>query len=219
MKIQYLGHSCFRIISELNTAIICDPYKAEMLGFAMPKLSCDVVTISHRHADHDCIEEVAGNPAVLEGDVRLAADDIAIESFFCFHDDQKGKLRGKNTVFCFLVDGLRVVHMGDVGELNAELAKKIYGCDVLMLPVGGVFTVDAEGADWYVKTVHPKMVIPMHYKTPQHAFEIDGAEKFLALQKPQNVHIVHSETLELNDLLQNEEPQIVVLEPYIEKIR
>lgn len=215
MKIQYLGHSCFRIISQLNTAIICDPYQADMVGFAMPKLSCDAVSISHHHRDHDCVEEVKGNPAVLEGDVRLAADDVAVESIACFHDDKQGKLRGKNTVFCFLVDGLKVVHMGDIGELNESLAAKIFGCDVLLLPVGGVFTVDAAGADWYVKKVQPKIVVPMHYKTVRHAFELDSVEKFLALQDPQKVKRLDTETLVLENAPETT-GQIVVLEPYVE---
>lgn len=215
MKIQYLGHSCFRIISQLNTAIICDPYQADMVGFAMPKLSCDAVTISHHHRDHDCVEEVKGTPAVLEGDVRLAADDIAVESIPCFHDDKQGKLRGKNTVFCFLVDGLRVVHMGDIGELNESLAAKIFGCDVLLLPVGGVFTVDAAGADWYVKKVQPKIVVPMHYKTARHAFEIDSVEKFLALQEQQKIKRLDTETLVLENVPETI-GQIVVLDPYVE---
>lgn len=216
MKIQYLGHSCFRLISEMNTAIICDPYQSEMVGFAMPKVSCDVVTISHHHRDHDCIEEVWGNPAVLEGEVCLAADDVAVQSLKTFHDDQKGKLRGENTVFCFLIDGLKVVHMGDVGVLDKNLASQIYRCDVLLLPVGGTFTVDAVGANEYVKAVNPRIVVPMHYKTEQHAFNIDGVEKFLALQNPKNVRVAQTETLELWDAPQNEQPQIVVLQPYTE---
>lgn len=216
MKIQYLGHSCFRLISELNTAIICDPYQSEMVGFAMPKVSCDVVTISHHHRDHDCIEEVWGNPAVLEGEVCLAADDVAVQSLNTFHDDQKGKLRGENTVFCFLIDGLKVVHMGDVGFFDKDLAAQIYNCDVLLLPVGGTFTVNAYGANEYVKAVNPRIVVPMHYKTERHAFDIDGVEKFLALQNPENVRIAQSETLTLWDAPQNEQPQIVVLQPYTE---
>lgn len=216
MRLQYLGHSCFRIISEMNTAIICDPYQAKMVGFAMPKLSCDVITISHHHRDHDCIEEVAGNPVVLEGNVRVAVDDVAVETIQTFHDDKQGKLRGENTVFCFLADGLRVVHMGDVGVLDENLAAKLAGCDVLMLPVGGIFTIDANGADWYVKKIQPKIVVPMHYKTENLAFELDGVEKFLALQKPQNIKILADETLKVDDLPQNTEPLIAVPKAYID---
>lgn len=199
MKIQYLGHACFRLISSIGTAIICDPYNSQKVGFSLPQVSCDVVTISHRHDDHDCIEEVRGTPAVLEGEVAIAADDVAIQSIKCFHDDQKGKLRGENHVFCFLIDGLKVVHMGDVGEKNEELAKRLQGCDVLLLPVGGIYTVDAEGAKWYVDKIQPKVVVPMHYKTAEHNFEIDGVEKFLQLFPSEQVRRLHTETLSLED--------------------
>lgn len=212
MKIQYLGHSCFRIISSTGTAVICDPYKADMVGFAMPKLSCDVVTISHHHDDHDCVAEVAGNPALLEKEVAVAADDVAVQSFHCWHDDKQGQLRGENYVFCFLVDGLKVVHMGDVGELSQELAQKLHGCDVLMIPVGGTFTVDAKGAKWYVDAIQPKIVIPMHYGTPEHKFQIDGVQKFLQLFPKQLVHFQNSETLVLED--QPQDQRLVVLDKY-----
>lgn len=212
MKIQYLGHSCFRIISSMGTAIICDPYKGKMVGFSIPKVSCDVVTISHHHDDHDCVDEVWGNPAVLDGEISFAADDIAMQSIKCFHDDQNGKLRGENYVFCFLVDGLKVVHMGDVGEKNAELAARLFGCDVLLLPIGGTYTIDADGAKWYTDKIQPKIIIPMHYKTAEHNFEIDGVEKFLQLFPAEQVRHLHTETLTLDD-----EPReffVAVLERY-----
>lgn len=212
MKIQYLGHACFRLISSIGTAIICDPYKSDMVGFSMPKVSCDVVTISHHHDDHDCLDEVWGTPSVLEGEVAVAADDVAIQSIKCFHDDKMGKLRGENHVFCFLIDGLKVVHMGDVGEKNEELARRLQGCDVLLLPVGGIYTVDAEGAKWYVDKIQPKVVVPMHYKTAEHNFEIDGVEKFLQLFPLEQVRHLHTETLLLEDVPQ--EFFVAVLDRY-----
>ena len=214
MKIQYLGHACFRLISELGTAVICDPYKGEMVGFEMPKLSCDVVTVSHRHGDHDAVDEVKGQPAVLEKEVCLAADDIAIQSIRTFHDDKQGKMRGDNYVFCFLVDGLKIVHMGDVGCLDEQLAKTICGCDVLLLPVGGIFTVDAVGAKWYVDKAQPKIVVPMHYKTAQHNFNIGSLDEFLQQFEAEQVHLLHSETLTLDDAPQNSIPQVFVLDKY-----
>ena len=214
MKIQYLGHSCFRLISDLGTAVICDPYNGEMVGFDMPKLSCDLVTISHSHADHAAVDEVKGNPPVLEKEVALAADDVAVESLHTFHDDKKGKQRGDNYVFCFLVDGLKIVHLGDVGCLDEKLAAKIHGCDVLLLPIGGIFTVDAHGAKWYVDKVQPKIVIPMHYKTAEHSFNIGTLDEFLKLFPSEQVTFVKSETLTLVDEPQNSAPQITVLERY-----
>ena len=214
MKIQYLGHASFRLISELGTAVICDPYKSDMVGFEMPKLSCDVVTVSHNHGDHAAVDEVKGNPPVLEKEVYLAADDVAIQSIHTFHDDKQGKLRGENYVFCFLVDGLKIVHMGDVGCLDEKLAETLRACDVLLLPTGGVFTVDPAGAKWYVDKIQPKIVIPMHYKTSEHNFDIAPLEDFTKLFAPNQVRFAGSETLVLNDAPQNETPQIVVLDRY-----
>ena len=214
MKIQYLGHSCFRLISDIGTAVICDPYKSDMVGFAMPKLSCDLVTISHNHADHAATDEVKGNPPVLEKEVALAADDVAITSIHTFHDNEQGKLRGDNYVFCFLVDGLKIVHLGDVGCLDENLAATICGCDVLLLPVGGIFTVDAAGAKWYVDKVKPKIVVPMHYKTAEHSFNLAPVEEFLRLFDEAQIRFAHTETLLLEDAPQNTVTQIVVLDKY-----
>ena len=214
MKIQYLGHASFRLISDVGTAIICDPYKGDMVGFDMPKLSCDVVTTSHGHGDHAAVDEVKGNPPVLEKEVSLAVDDVAVQSIHTFHDDKKGKLRGDNYVFCFLVDGLKVVHMGDIGCLDEKLAERLRGCDVLLLPTGGFFTVDAAGAKWYVDRIQPKIVIPMHYKTSEHNFDIAPVQDFLKLFDEQQVRHTHSETLVLDDAPQNERPQIIVLDRY-----
>ena len=214
MKIQYLGHSCFRLISEGGTAVITDPYDSNMVGLALPKLSCDVVTISHHHGDHDYVEGVRGNPALLEGAVAVAADDVAITSLHSYHDDKKGKLRGENFVFCFLIDGIKVVHMGDIGEVDDQLAAQIHGCDVLLLPVGGVFTVDARGAKAYVDKIQPKIVIPMHYKTDKHKFDLGTLDEFVKLFDSASVRYQHSETLVLDDQPDNAHPQVIVLDVY-----
>ena len=214
MKIQYLGHSCFRLISQTGTAIITDPYDSDMVGLNMPRLSCDVVTISHHHRDHDFVEGVKGNPALLEQSVAVAADDVAITSIPTYHDNQQGKLRGENHVFCFLVDGLKVVHMGDVGEIDDNLVKQLHGCDVLMLPVGGVFTIDAIEAKKAVDKIQPKIVIPMHYKTEKHKFGLGELDQFTKLFDDGDLRYQHSETLILEDMPENTRPQVVVLDIY-----
>ena len=214
MKLQNLGHACFRIISEMGTTIVCDPYDGKMTGFEMAHVRCDVVTVSHHHGDHDSMDAILGNPAVVDEVIACAADDIAVESYATFHDDEKGAKRGKNLVFSFLVDGLKVVHMGDVGCLDEEIVSRIKGCDVLLLPVGGTFTVDAKGAKWYVDEVQPKIVVPMHYKTDEHSFNVDGVEVFLSQFDEEDVTRSQSDTLTLFDAPENDRTKVITLERF-----
>ena len=216
MKLQYLGHACFRIISEMGTTVVCDPYKSDWVGFNMARVRCDVVTMSHHHGDHDCMDAIVGSPAELDVEIACAADDIAIESISTFHDDEKGAKRGKNLVFTFLVDGIKVVHMGDIGCLDEHVVAKIKNCDLLLLPVGGTFTVDAESAKWYVDQVQPKVVVPMHYKTSEHNFDVDGVDRFLSLFDPAQVTRSVSDTLTLDDTPSNTEVQIVTLQRFVD---
>ena len=213
MKLQYLGHASFRIISEMGTTVVCDPYKSDWVGFEMARVRCDVVTISHHHGDHDCMDSIIGSPAELDVAIACAADDVAIESIETYHDDVKGAKRGKNLVFTFLVDGLKVVHMGDIGCFDENVVEKIKHCDVLLLPVGGTFTVDAMGAKQYVDSVQPKIVVPMHYKTDEHSFNVDGVDKLLSLFAPERVKISSSDTLTLNDTPQDG-TKVVVLQRF-----
>ena len=214
MKLQNLGHACFRIISEMGTTIVTDPYDSKMTGFDMARVRCDVVTVSHHHGDHDCTDNVLGNPAILDEVISCAADDVAVESYETFHDDAQGTKRGKNLVFSFLVDGLKVVHMGDVGCLDKNIVSKIKGCDVLLLPVGGTFTVDAKGAKWYVDEVQPRIVVPMHYKTDEHNFNVDGVEVFLSQFDGADVTRSASDTLTLFDAPENDRPRFITLERF-----
>lgn len=216
MKIQYLGHACFRLISEMGTTVVCDPYSSSMVGLNMPAVRCDVVTMSHHHHDHDCLDCVLGSPAELDMEVTCCADDFAIRSLPTYHDDEKGAKRGNNLVFTFNVDGLNVVHMGDVGCKDMGVVNNIYGCDVLMLPVGGVYTIDAEGAKWYVDRVKPKVVLPMHYMTESHKFQLGSPDEFLSLFNEKQIKRLNSDSLVLYDAPQNDEAEIVVLQQYVD---
>ena len=216
MKLQYLGHACFRIISEMGTTIVTDPYDSKMVGFDMARVRCDVVTVSHHHSDHDCLDSVLSNPAVLDEVIACAADDVAVESYATFHDDEKGAKRGSNLVFSFLVDGLKVVHMGDIGGLDENIVAKIKGCDVLLLPVGGTFTVDYKDAKWYVDKVQPSIVVPMHYKTEEHGFDIDGVDEFLSQFDSADVTRSDADTLTLFDAPSNDRTRIVTLRRFID---
>lgn len=216
MKIQYLGHSCFRLISETGTTVLCDPYSSDMVGLDMPSVRADVVTMSHHHRDHDCLDNVLGSPAELDREGVCCADDIAITSISTFHDDEQGAKRGSNLVFVFNTEGLNVAHMGDVGCLDVNVVSRIYGCDVMMIPVGGVYTVDAEGAKWYVDKVKPKIVIPMHYMSEKHKFKLNGVEKFLSLFDEKQIKRLQSDSLTLRDVPQNDDVQVVTLQMYVD---
>lgn len=211
MKLQYLGHSCFRIISEMGMTIVCDPYKTSMVGLPMPQVRCDVVTISHHHNDHDCLDNVVGNPTEIDIVGTCVADDVALESFETFHDDKKGSLRGKNLVFTFSLDGIRVAHLGDIGCLDENIVQKLKGCHILLIPVGGNYTIDHVGAKWYVDQIQPKLVVPMHYNFATSKIDIAPVANFL--QQFDNAQIRHiGDTLSLYDEPENETPLVYIMD-------
>ena len=211
MKLQYLGHSCFRLISDMGMTIVTDPYKPSMVGLDMPQVRCDVVTMSHHHDDHDCMQNVLGTPTEIDVEIACVADDVAIQSYPTFHDEQQGKLRGKNLVFTFLVDGLKIAHLGDIGCLDENITKQLANCDVLLVPVGGTYTVDHVGAKWYVDQIQPKIVVPMHYKFGTSKIDIAPIDAFL--QQFDSAQIRHvGDTLNIYDYPENETPLIYVMD-------
>ena len=218
MRLQYFGHSCFRIISDCGTTIVCDPFDGNMVGFEMPKTRTDVVTVSHHHADHDCTDSIVGGYALLDGKVACAADDIAVDNIETWHDEVKGAKRGANIVFRFLVDGIKIVHMGDVGFVDGNVTEFAKDCDILLLPVGGVYTIDARQAAEYVKQINPKIVVPMHYMTDLHKFTLNPPDEFLQLCRTNGwaVKQPHTDTLRLDDQPTNEQTEVVVLDRYVE---
>ncbi len=179
MTIHYLGHSSFLLVSDAGTRIVTDPYGD--IGYAFPHVSADCVTVSHGHYDHAEVSAVAGTPRILSsaGDFRVG--DVAIAAFPCWHDDAGGRKRGPNLAFRFTADGVTVCHLGDIGEAcNAAFVQRLGHIDVLLVPVGGVYTVDAAGAKAYVDAIRPACTVPMHYKTEDLKIGIGGVGPFLA---------------------------------------
>jgi len=179
MKIKYLAHAAFLITSENGTRIVTDPYQtSDGLKHGAIKETADIVTASHDHGDHNNIAAVKGSPQVVKtgGDVK----GIKIKAVPTAHDDKNGSQRGKNTIFCFEVDGVNVCHAGDLGhELSADHVKAIGKVDVLMIPVGGFFTIDAKTATKVCDQLKPRVILPMHYKTDKLNFPITGVDEFL----------------------------------------
>ena len=186
MKIQYMGHSCFHIQFSNGTTIITDPYTR--IGYEMPKgISADVVTVSHDHYDHNYVKAVSGNPIIVQSANDYIFNGIEIRAVETSHDDKGGVLRGKNTVYIIKADGFSICHMGDIGEpCTPALIKQIGAIDVLLIPVGGTYTIDALQAKEYITALKPKLVIPMHYRPSDGTVDVTDETPFLALFK-QNV--------------------------------
>lgn len=214
MKLQYLGHSCFRLISEMGTTVVCDPFKSDYVGFPMPRVRCDLVTISHHHKDHDCLDDILGGYVAIDECLDFPADDIAVSSVLSFHDEEKGAKRGKNIAFCFSLDGLRVAHLGDIGCFDNNVVAIAKNCDVLLLPVGGVYTIDANCAKKYVDAINPKIVVPMHFHDPELKFTLNKLDDFLKLFDDKQVERLENDSLTLYDVPQNEVVKVVVLKRY-----
>jgi L-ascorbate metabolism protein UlaG (beta-lactamase superfamily) len=167
MKLKWLGHACFLLTSESGLRIITDPYTPGVYGleYAPPAEMADIVTVSHDHADHNNVAAVKGNPQVVRGVGSHEAKGIRFKGIATAHDESSGKERGANTIFCFALDGINVCHLGDLGhDLSDQVVAAIGDVDVLMIPVGGNFTIDAAAANRVCQKLAPKVVIPMHFK-------------------------------------------------------
>ncbi|HCZ05715.1 MAG: hypothetical protein PWP37_565 [Thermotogota bacterium] len=179
MKIYWLGHACF-LIEGKSVRVVTDPYDPSV-GYPVLDVEADVVTESHQHFDHNAHGYVKGKPRIISSPGEHRVGDIVIKGFETFHDDVGGKNRGKNIVFKMLIDGISVVHMGDIGEVIDGLSEKLKPVDILMIPVGGHFTVGPEEAKEIVNKLDPHIVIPMHYRTEYLKFDIAPVDRFLSL--------------------------------------
>ena len=178
MDITWLGHSCFRIRGS-HATVITDPYSPS-LGYSLGKTTARIVTVSHQHPGHSYVQGIGGQPRVVDGPGEYEISGVLIIGIATFHDGEGGRKRGKNTVYLMEIDEISVCHLGDLGHvLSGEQVEEIDNVDVLLLPVGGVSTIDAPVAAEVVRQLEPKAVIPMHYKTPALSWELEPVERFL----------------------------------------
>ena len=181
MKVKWLAHACFLITSEGGTRIITDPYATGSgLTYGEVVESAEVVTTSHDHFDHNNVGAVKGQPQVVKGVGQHTASGIEFLGVATAHDDSHGSARGPNVIFAFTVDGVHLCHCGDLGHtLTPEQVEEIGPVDVLLVPVGGTYTLDAAGALHTISLLKPRMVIPMHFKTQGCGLPIAGVEDFI----------------------------------------
>jgi len=178
MDINWLGHSCFRIRGS-HATIITDPYPPS-LGYSLGKPTARIVTVSHQHPGHSYVQGIGGEPKPVSGPGEYEISGVLIIGIATFHDGEKGRKRGRNTVYLIEVDDIAVCHLGDLGHvLTAEQVEELGDVDVLLLPVGGVSTIDAPMAAEVVRQLEPKAVVPMHYKTEALSWELEPVGRFL----------------------------------------
>ncbi len=212
MKIQFLGHSCFKLTESTGTTVITDPYQD--VGYELPDgLTADAVTVSHDHYDHNNVAAVKTKKIInKEGFYELPG--VEITGIKSYHDEQEGKLRGENVIYKFRMDGMDICHLGDLGEdCSAELIEMLLPVNILLIPVGGTYTLDAERAKEYVDRIMPDIVIPMHYKSKYLTIDLDRAQGFLDKFDDENVDVCRKDVLEFSrEDLTEESTKIILME-------
>ncbi|HHV60870.1 MAG TPA: MBL fold metallo-hydrolase [Clostridiaceae bacterium] len=181
MKIKWFGHACFLLTSKGGIRILTDPFDASV-GYKVPEVEADIVTTSHDHYDHSYIRMAKGDFTHIRKPGDFNVHGISITGVSTYHDQDKGTQRGQNIVYKFTVDDVRVCHLGDLGHIpDLAQVERIGPVDVLLLPVGGTYTIDASDAVEVMKLLKPAVTIPMHYKTPPLKFRLDSVDNFLLL--------------------------------------
>ena len=213
MDISYLGHSSFRLKSK-DATTVTDPFDPKMVGLKYSGIEADIVTISHLHEDHSRADLVKGTRKIVDGPGEYEIMGVSIIGLSSFHDAKKGAERGPNTIFVFEIEGLRLAHLGDLGHaLSQELVEDMGGIDILMIPVGGFYTIGPEEAADVVREIEPKIVIPMHYQlpglNPETFSKLYGVEAFL---KEMGLPVENLPKLSIKKEEPSEGSKVVVLE-------
>jgi len=170
MQIQWLGQSCFKIQTKNNgqeITIITDPYDGSDIGLKALKLTADIVTVSHNHNDHNHIDAVKGDPFVILTAGEYETKGVLVFGMPAYHDNKEGKERGNITIFKISTEDITIAHFGDLGhDLNSDFLESLGNIDILLLPIGGTYTIDAKKASEIISAIEPRIVIPMHYQIP-----------------------------------------------------
>ena len=176
MKITYLGHASFLLETAAGTRIVTDPYAQDILPH--PVVKANVVTMSHEHHDHCDLSQVKGDYVIVNNTKTTTYLDVRITCAPCWHDEVHGRKRGHNRAYIFEAEGLKIVHLGDLGEApTPALMDACGGADMLFIPVGGTYTLTGEQAAEAVKALQPRLVVPMHYRCPGHGFAVLTTEE------------------------------------------
>jgi len=188
MKITYLGQASLLLETAAGTRIVTDPYAQDILPH--PVVKAHVVTTSHEHHDHCDFSQVKGDYVIVNSTKTTIFQDVKISCVPCWHDEVQGQKRGHNRAYIFEADGLKIVHLGDLGEApTPALMDACRGADVLLIPIGGTYTLTGPQAAEAVKALQPKLTVPMHYRCPGHSFEVIATEEPFLTALDQNVPV------------------------------
>lgn len=212
MMITWQGHSCFKIQDKVGpegVTVVTDPFDKET-GLKVPNFEADIVTVSHDHHDHNNVSALRGNPFVIDCAGEYDFKGVLVEGIDSFHDDKHGEERGRNIIYRMEIDDISVAHLGDLGApLDNSQLEKLVGTDILLIPVGGKYTLDAKGAVEVISQIEPRMVIPMHYQTEGLNMELDSLDKFI---KELGIEPHYEEKLKISKKdLPQEDMELVIL--------
>lgn len=213
MIITYIGHSCFKIQDKVGTegiTVVTDPFDKKV-GLKVPNFEADIVTVSHNHYDHNNAAALRGDPFIIDSAGEYDVKGVSITGIEAYHNGKEGAERGKNIIYRIDIDDMSVAHLGDLGhELDTKQLEKLEGTDVLLIPVGGKYTVDYKKAVEVIKQIEPRIVIPMHYKMKGSTItDIDEVDKFI---KEIGLNPTYEEKLKISKKdLPQEDTELVVL--------
>lgn len=210
MIITWLGQSCFKLQSGELVAVI-DPFSKE-IGLTPPRFRADLTLVTHGHYDHSNAETLGGEPFLISGAGEYEVKGVYVRGLETFHDKSRGEERGMNTIYKITMEDLNILHLGDFGEgeMRDETLDEIGDTDILMIPVGGKYTIDAIEAYKVVKQIEPRYAIPMHYKIPGLKLDLDGVEKFLK-EFETKTELKEKFVIKKKDLGEEEKTEVIVL--------
>ena len=212
MQLSWYGQSCFKIESR-DVTIAIDPF-SKTIGLTPPRFRSDILLMTHAHPDHANTDALPGSPSFIQGPGEYEVKGVSVTGIRTFHDNSDGAERGLNTVYIIEVEDVKICHLGDFGEekLREETQNAIGDTDILLIPVGGTYTIDGKAASGIVRAIEPRIVIPMHYKIPGLTISLASADQFLKEMGMKNAEAIEKLVIRKKDLPETE-TRVLVLKP------
>ncbi|HHX49551.1 MAG TPA: MBL fold metallo-hydrolase [Clostridiales bacterium] len=211
MIIEWLGHSCFKLVSDTGHTFLFDPYDPSYTGLEHEKIDADVVLMSHGHGDHGAIHQVKNYKKVIKSAGTYEYEDVKIKAIKSFHDPKNGALRGENLIFVLSIGSLNICHFGDIGQnLTEKQINEIGNVDIILIPIGGIYTIDALQAKEFINILNPKVTIPMHFKIKNLKFDLNYLSDFLDLFEEKDIEIVNGDSVKITKNNLENMPKVLV---------